>query len=258
MGHHCQAQMWDGRNPLCLRCADGEPCYAVTAEALETPERMKDEVAEERWLRYSGPTRYEPRRIEIKLPYIGGEERAEIKRQLCVQSLDTVARAHGIEPCMIAGFKPETEARKLARLEQNRLHHEQCKDRDKRRRLQRQGNIRKPVDMTIAGERVRMAPGATMGAEMIGCGLSCATVIERVAAYFGVTVDELKEVGKGHSTKGRRRMVAVVVVKRKSGLEYSAIAKIFGMETKNLLQSLRRMNVRLKFRGEVRRICTLI
>ena len=39
-GHGCQAQMIDGE-PMCLRCADQEPCCFVTAAtAFETPRRF--------------------------------------------------------------------------------------------------------------------------------------------------------------------------------------------------------------------------
>ena len=50
-GHHCQAQMTVevefhnpyrvASTPMCLRCADGDPCFAVTApDNFETPTRM--------------------------------------------------------------------------------------------------------------------------------------------------------------------------------------------------------------------------
>ncbi len=47
-GHHCQAQMKASSTrhsgvtePMCLRCANDEPCFAVTAPLhFETPARM--------------------------------------------------------------------------------------------------------------------------------------------------------------------------------------------------------------------------
>ena len=40
-GHKCQAQMMTDAGPSCLRCANDEPCFAVTApQNFETPARM--------------------------------------------------------------------------------------------------------------------------------------------------------------------------------------------------------------------------
>jgi len=44
-GHRCQAQM-QLDEPVCLRCANEEPCYAVTAKALPTPARMIEQDLE--------------------------------------------------------------------------------------------------------------------------------------------------------------------------------------------------------------------
>ena len=40
-GHKCQAQMMTDAGPSCLRCANGDACFAVTAaQNFETPKRM--------------------------------------------------------------------------------------------------------------------------------------------------------------------------------------------------------------------------
>lgn len=41
-GHRCQAQMLDGEEALCLRCANGEECAWARAQRMETPARLRD------------------------------------------------------------------------------------------------------------------------------------------------------------------------------------------------------------------------
>jgi hypothetical protein len=256
MGHHCQAQMWDERKPLCLRCADGEPCYAATAEVLETPEWLKDGVEEEHCLRYSGPTQYTSHRVTIIPPQMGWQELSQIRRQLCCRDLDSVAREHRVEPCMIANIKPESEEARSARLGRVRVRDQQRPSRWYRYRVAKKS--RQTVDLVIKGERIKMAPGATMGAEMIGHGTSCFMVAERVAAYYGATVEELKEVGKGHWDSGRRRLIAVAVIKYKTGMTYSSIADFFEIKSGYLSQALHRVDARPEFQIEVRKLCNSI
>ena len=55
VGHKCQAQMMTDEGPMCLRCANDEPCFAVTAPLnFETPARMRNDDGYEGMVHRSG------------------------------------------------------------------------------------------------------------------------------------------------------------------------------------------------------------
>ncbi len=185
-GHHCQAQMWDGKKPVCLRCADGEPCYRVTAEGLPSPERYEDRAVEASFVLEERPRPPRPRKVEYVLPTISESECQMIRRQLETLNVEKVAQLHCMDPWTVSFI------------------------RDARVRAS------KPVEVMISEEFVRMAPMAVMGAEMLASTNIKPTidaVQEVVAAHFGCTIDQMK----GH------KRTPVVVKSRHAGMYLARI-----------------------------------
>jgi hypothetical protein len=91
-GHRCQAQLWSDGRPLCLRCADGEPCIYLTAQGGR--ERFRREFAEDCDVRdfINVPILRRPRRIDRWLPVMGAAERKLIHYHLDTRSVRLVAR----------------------------------------------------------------------------------------------------------------------------------------------------------------------
>ena len=180
-GHHCQAQMWRDneqwsvdseqakQEPVCLRCADGEVCCWETARSLETPERLREpfDVCEI-------PPIPREERDAFKMRFLAedrlcsAEIAAEAKADLATMKVSEVAAKHGLSVRTVSGWKGAlVKAEALRRadralicgLDGEPLRHDpkQWKER-----------ARRPVARRICGEIVRMAPMATMGAELIG------------------------------------------------------------------------------------------
>ncbi len=175
-GHRCQAQMWDGDKPVCLRCADGERCCFETGAQLPTPERYVEQCAGIFAVPMSErSTPRTPHRVVHTAPVMSRKERSEIYRQLRTVSPARVARLHGLPLDAVEGMAEDARAR-LPPLSGNDLAHVEAMRRT-------------PQMQTIAGERVRIAPLASMGAEMLGHNDKRATfrlICKLVAAEFGL------------------------------------------------------------------------
>lgn len=105
-GHHCQAQMWSDGEAMCLRCADGEPCYAVTAAKLETPARMREsDDCDDLMISCCRAQDCELKARKTNVPIMqkgAWRERDRIREQLATHGLQEVAAMHCVEPRLIA------------------------------------------------------------------------------------------------------------------------------------------------------------
>jgi hypothetical protein len=160
-GHHCQAQMLAALTihdePLCLRCADGEPCCYETAQKMEMPE----------WLRERfdpceiPPTSREDREMLARTrqeEHDGREaEKASVVADLETMSCKEVAEKYGLRINVVLGLRLATDRAKQLRGEGAACYSQNYELR--RRALKA---------LRIEGENVRMAPCAVMGAEMLG------------------------------------------------------------------------------------------
>jgi hypothetical protein len=97
--HRCQAEIWEDEKPLCMRCANDEPCCFETAAQMPRPRRF-DEVPE-KYLLPAVSVRPQPRQMVTHMPSLEKGERAEIYDQLKIASVEQVARRHGFEPWVI-------------------------------------------------------------------------------------------------------------------------------------------------------------
>ena len=252
-GHRCQAQMMEsGSKPLCLRCANDEPCCYETAEAMETPRRYEDDRFDlyvvPQIVERSVPARRH--RVEIVKPQLSYAEIYQIRREIARSGVEEAARRHGLEPCMIEDLKPTSVDEEAVRREKDRAERAALKQRVKQK-------VRKRMMRRIGGELVRLAPGAQMGAEFVRTEPTSAAApegtmkpaqpvavdksdlklvekrvriqgaLEQIAGYWGTTVDELRKVGSGNNGAAQRRAVAMAVLKEACGASRRQIADEF-------------------------------
>lgn len=213
-GHHCQAQMWSDGEPMCLRCADGEPCYAVTAAKLETPARMRESedfydllhVAHhcEANATIEAPTR------EIASPSFSWNERDQIREQIKMYGLKKAAAMHSVDPCMIADLQP------LEKIQQADFSRAEWKH------IQRGLERRKK-----AQERAQMQrEAAALDAEKTPR-ISIRAIQELVARRFGISRDEIVSASYRHKIV-LPRQVAMWLACRAVGYSTTQVAHMFG------------------------------
>jgi hypothetical protein len=106
VGHHCQAQIWDGDTPLCMRCADGEPCCFVTANNIETPRWLAEEFDPLDVLRVELPA-MRRKSANIKTPTMSDDERRQIRMETKCSGLDKTARLHSLDPDVLRALLDE-------------------------------------------------------------------------------------------------------------------------------------------------------
>jgi hypothetical protein len=148
-GHRCQAQIWVENIPLCLRCADGEPCFFVTASKFAEPVPAEADPCE-----IPEPTREDRKAIREwpRLPSmrpdpkndghrkIGPELRAAIIADCHRLSAAQIARKYYIPKSIVVNIRSNHRARIRTQT---------------------------PVPTQIGGEDVIIAPAAIFGAEML-------------------------------------------------------------------------------------------
>ena len=173
-GHGCQAQMFVEKGtgsreqgtekpvPLCLRCANEEPCCYETALAMETPRRL----AEEMDLCVVPSISREDRAMLGRIGRAEPEECDEATKAAALEDLKTmkcgaVAEKYGIRLRTVAGWKS-----RLTRDRELRGEFGIAALWKERRRRERALGF-EAVERVIGGETVRMAPMAMMGAEML-------------------------------------------------------------------------------------------
>jgi hypothetical protein len=215
-GHRCQAQIWIENEPLCMRCADHERCCFDTAKDMGTPDGADEEVdlcvvpAPDR------PVERLRHRVVVTPPRFEYEERAMIRCELTKYSLADVARRHSLDAWMIADLQPDEAARETSRQEaQAKLVRVEVERRQK---------------LVIDGEMVMMAPGVTMGAEMIECHkkpVTIALVQTAVCDYFAIGRDRLEKHFCGHKM-ARRRQIAMFISYRICDKTLTEIGIAFG------------------------------
>ncbi len=112
-GHACQAQIWIEQKPLCLRCADGEPCCFETAKSVDLAEWRSESQDV-----FTMPIRQivcMPRPVKVQPPKFEASELRQLRSELELTSPEKVALRHGLEVAMVEEFKAQDEARKQAR-----------------------------------------------------------------------------------------------------------------------------------------------
>jgi hypothetical protein len=187
-GHKCQAQIvapveiirHNGERlieerPMCLRCADGEPCYQESAESLETPERLREksdlfEVPE------ITPEDREAIRVDRELrDWIDPEIKRSAKGDLMAgMSSQGVAEKYGLGIQTISAWKSHLVrqaqlAGKASIQTENyaRIQTELAGKVGPRHKDDVQVERMWARKLRIGGKIVHMAPGAVMGAEML-------------------------------------------------------------------------------------------
>ncbi len=240
-GHHCQAQMWDGQTPVCLRCADGEPCYRVTAEGLPSPERYEDRAVEASFVLEERPTPPRPRKVKYVLPPIGTYERKMIRKELETASVERVAGSHGLQPWMIesvVGAAKKTPkrmplyvfGRRCALRDTDAVDKSGPKPRVPKEIKPVRKRAYRPEKKIIGGECVVMAPMAVMGAEMClppRINLPLRTVQDAVTEYFGITGEDTISSSRGRAVV-MARQIAMLLAKEYCHLSHADIARASG------------------------------
>jgi hypothetical protein len=166
-GHFCQAQMWEHceetengvalkfRKPLCLRCADGEPCYQETCVEIVTPERLVDEV----------DLCLVPKPTAQDLEHVAKLGRPRSVRGDNQHSPDYAAR----RAAMLQDLQTMTvgDVAKKYQVSRSCASHIRDKENARKRKLALLEKLRTPVEREIGGEMVRIAPLSQMGAELL-------------------------------------------------------------------------------------------
>lgn len=165
-GHFCQAQMWedceaedDGivlkfRKPVCLRCADGEPCFYETAKGIGSPRHLEDELDI-----FQVPELTDQDHAFVAALSDGGEPsdwvrkadaevRAAILVDLEMMTNREIAWKHKVASKYVMNLRYNERARKRS-----------LGIKEKQREL---------VEKMVGGELVRISPMASMGAELLG------------------------------------------------------------------------------------------
>ena len=190
-GHRCQAQMLDGEEALCLRCADGEECGWARAQRLETPARLREtpdadaalQVRVTKADREAGRAMARAERERMQAP--------ETRKAM----LADAARLSAAEMVEKWGIKSQTAAgmRTIA--------------------ARRRGpEERDPRAGGYDPERLRQ-------------------VLERVAAHYGVPPEALGRGMRGSAGRvnGPRRAVAMRVMQVVCGVSYAQLGVFFGV-----------------------------
>jgi hypothetical protein len=151
-GHCCQAQIWIGRKPLCMRCSNGEPCCFETAKNIELPDWRRDSIdiytMEVRQIAYTPPPA--TRTVRVQTPKFEAREMRQMRAELETTAPEKVALRHGLDVAMVEEFQAKDEARQ-----------EQCESKER---------------------EAEQAPSVR----------SITEIQELVAAHFGMTRAELK------------------------------------------------------------------
>jgi hypothetical protein len=244
-GHHCQAQLWEDRDGaqqgLCLRCADGEPCYRETAEYLVLPERS--------WLELE----------DVLVPSITQDDCEFVRR---------IARNDGVN---LKGPR-DAAKRKGMRDDLGAMTNEDLADKYQvemrtvvglrgRDKFLREERARLPVEQKIKGETVHMAPKASMGAEMLWIApLGLEPVVQQrdiqeaaqpparkwtvrqvqnaVCTYYKITLEELLSHDKQHAV-ALPRHVAIYFSKEKTTANLQQLCRAFDRHHTTILASLK-------------------
>ncbi len=245
-GHHCQAQMvqeqlsdvsgqWS-EEPVCMRCADGEPCCYETAAKLATPERMREET--------------DP----CAVPPVTDEDRELLAR------IEAAERKASIDklPLRAAIYGDLGKMTKVQVAEKYHLSISQVKGYYSHRLQMAEYSKAKasaPVEQWIGGEMVVMAPMASMGAEILekkeseaslwatqlGLGASgqesgkpekrwtMPKVLEAVAGYYGVNKSEMMHQKGKQGRLHVARNVAIYFARELAHASFPCLATEFGM-----------------------------
>jgi chromosomal replication initiation ATPase DnaA len=132
-GHCCQAEIFEDEKPLCMRCANDEPCCFETAKQAPCLPRFEErETGLLAGTRISERARM-PRTVVHIMPTTSWQERCEIVLELKTLPLQEVAERHQFEPWVIeliaqgeGESREELERRKRAEL---RWQREQMRER---------------------------------------------------------------------------------------------------------------------------------
>jgi hypothetical protein len=120
-GHACQAQVWIDEKPLCLRCADGEPCCFETAKGVELPEWRREMVdiytITPRQVAFAPA----PRPVKVQTPKFEASELRQMRAELEHVEPEKVAIRHGLAVATVEQFQVQELQRK-----QEREHREQA------------------------------------------------------------------------------------------------------------------------------------
>ncbi len=240
-GHHCQAEII-GDEALCMRCADGEPCCAVTALAGEDADVSEVDP----FVVPNLPKRsvYAPREVRVSGPLLSGNLRGRILRDLESHTLAEVANWYRMDASIVERIQLDARKGKtMSHAERLQLR------RERERRQARERKARTPVLCLIAGEPVHMAPMAVMGAEPLNheAGqIAIRDVLLAVSEAYGLTVKEML----GRCRKPgvlRPRQIAMYLAKNLTGCEYSMIGRLFGnMHHTTVIHSVTMIEKRVK------------
>jgi hypothetical protein len=210
-GHSCQAQLIDDE-PLCLRCANDEPCYFVTAQEMATPQRYEDDRSDRCLVPQLAERSVTPRKhtMIVTRPKFTGREVYEIRMQLQGRSVEQVAKLRGLDAWMIEEIAADPNYNGNSAV--GTASPDEMSNGDERECLARKARKKR----SSAPKSGAIKPEASV-------------VMASLATYFGVGVEELCRVGRGRRPEARRRAVAMHVVQVLAGISGKRVAEVFGV-----------------------------